>query len=298
MLNRRHIRLKIVQYLYALQASNFEDTKQQNNNLFKSLESVFNLFIFQISFLLEIQKISKDKFEKSKKSLFGNVSLKYSSDKLSKNKFLQKISNQKKFKEILNEKEFINWDVDYKFANSVYNDLIDSKIYSDYIVEKNFSIETDKNFVKNIYKNIILKNTSFYSLIQQKNIFWTDDFALVNTLILKLINSFSEKKFNKILDAKYYSSSDDEKFASKLSELSLQKFESNNLIIKELTPNWDLDRINKLDLVIINLGISEILNFKEIPKKVSINEYIEISKDYSSEKSSLFINGILDKIKK
>ena len=94
MLNRRHIRLKIVQYLYALQASNFEDTKQQNNNLFKSLESVFNLFIFQISFLLEIQKIAKEKFEKSKKSLFGNVSLKYSSDRLSKNNFLQKISNQ------------------------------------------------------------------------------------------------------------------------------------------------------------------------------------------------------------
>ena len=107
MLNRRHIRLKIVQYLYALQASNFEDTKQQNNNLFKSLESVFNLFIFQISFLLEIQKIAKDKFEKSKKSLFGNVSLKYSSDKLSKNKFLQKISNQKNLRKFLMKKSLL-----------------------------------------------------------------------------------------------------------------------------------------------------------------------------------------------
>ncbi len=212
--------------------------------------------------------------------------------------FFKKYQIKKNLRKFLIKKEFINWDVDYKFANSVYNDLIDSKIYSDYIIEKNISIETDKNFVKKIYKNIILKNTSFYSLIQQKNIFWTDDFALVNTLILKLINSFSEKKFNKVLNAKYYSSSDDEKFANKLSAISLQKFESNNLLIKELTPNWDLDRINKLDLVIINLGISEILNFKEIPKKVSINEYIEISKDYSSEKSSSFINGILDKIKK
>ena len=125
-----------------------------------------------------------------------------------------------------------------------------------------------------------------------------DDYPLVNTLLLKLLKNSKENNFEKLFYFKLFSNNKDKKYFDDLTNISLKNFESNNQLINKYVTNWDLDRLAKIDLVIINLAISELVNFKEIPIKVSLNEYIEISKDYSTEKSSLFINGILDKIVK
>ncbi len=298
MLNRRHIRLKIMQYLYASEISDFEDTKQHYKNLSNSIHSIHDLYLLYISLLIEIFKKAVNKYKISHESVSGNISEIYSNEKFSKNQFLKQIFSNSRILELISSKDFINWDIDYKFANLIYDNIIHSDIYSTYLGYEKKSYKIDLKFVQDIFKEIIVKDEKFQSFVEEKNIYWMDDYPLVNTLLLKLFKNVTENSLGELFYFKLFSNIPDKKYFDDLANLSLKNFESNNQLINKYITNWDLDRLAKIDLVIINLAITELVNFKEIPIKVSLNEYIEISKDYSTEKSSLFINGILDKIVK
>lgn len=298
MLNRRHIRLKTMQYLYAAEISDFEDTKQHYKNLSNSIHSIHDLYLLNISLLIEIFKKAVNKYKISNESISGNISDIYSNEKFSKNQFLKQIFSNSKILELISSKDFINWDIDYKFVNLIYDKIIHSDIYSTYLGCEKKSFKIDLKFVQDIFKEIIVSDEKFQSFVEEKNIYWMDDYPLVNTLLLKLFKSSTANSLEKLFYFKLFSNISDKKYFDELANLSLKNFESNNQLINKYITNWDLDRLAKIDLVIINLAITELINFKEIPIKVSLNEYIEISKDYSTEKSSLFINGILDKIVK
>ena len=298
MLNRRHIRLKTMQYLYAAEISDFEDTKQHYKNLSNSIHSIHDLYLLNISLLIEIFKKAVNKYKISNESISGNISNIYSNEKFSKNQFLKQIFSNSKILELISSKDFINWDIDYKFVNLIYDKIIHSDIYSTYLGCEIKSYKIDLKFVQDIFKEIIVADEKFQSFVEVKNIYWMDDYPLVNTLLLKLFKSSTANSLEKLFYFKLFSNISDKKYFDELANLSLKNFESNNQLINKYITNWDLDRLAKIDLVIINLAITELVNFKEIPIKVSLNEYIEISKDYSTEKSSLFINGILDKIVK
>ena len=298
MLNRRHIRLKIMQYLYASEISDFEDTKQHYKNLSNSIHSIHDLYLLYISLLIEIFKKAVNKYKISNESISGNISNIYSNEKFSKNQFLKQIFSNSKILELISSKDFINWDIDYKFANLIYDNIIHSDIYSTYLGYEKKSYKIDLKFVQDIFKEIIVTDEKFQSFVEEKNIYWMDDYPLVNTLLLKLFKNVTENSLAELFYFKLFSNIPDKKYFDDLANLTLKNFESNNQLINKYITNWDLDRLAKIDLVIINLAITELVNFKEIPIKVSLNEYIEISKDYSTEKSSLFINGILDKIVK
>jgi len=287
-----------MQYLYAAEISDFEDTKQHYKNLSNSIHSIHDLYLLNISLLIEIFKKAVNKYKISNESISGNISDIYSNEKFSKNQFLKQIFSNSKILELVSSKDFINWDIDYKFVSLIYDKIIHSDIYSKYLGFKKKSYKIDLKFIKDIFKEIIVTDEKFQSFIEEKNIYWMDDYPLVNTLLLKLFNSSTENSLEKLFYFKLFSNNSDKIFFHELLKLSLKNFESNNQLIKKYITNWDLDRLAKIDLVIINLAITELLNFREIPIKVSLNEYIEISKDYSTEKSNFFINGILDKIVK
>ena len=298
MLNRRHIRLKTMQYLYAAEISDFEDTKQHYKNLSNSIHSIHDLYLLNISLLIEIFKKAVNKYKISNESISGNISDIYSNEKFSKNQFLKQIFSNSKILELISSKDYINWDIDYKYVNLIYDKIIHSDIYSTYLGCEKKSFKIDLKFVQDIFKEIIVADEKFQSFVEEKNIYWMDDYPLVNTLLLKLFKSSTANSLEKLFYFKLFSNISDKKYFDELANLSIKNFESNNQLINKYITNWDLDRLAKIDLVIINLAITELVNFKEIPIKVSLNEYIEISKDYSTEKSSLFINGILDKIVK
>ena len=287
-----------MQYLYAAEISDFEDTKQHYKNLSNSIHSIHDLYLLNISLLIEIFKKAVNKYKISNESISGNISYIYSNEKFSKNQFLKQIFSNSKILELISSKDFINWDIDYKFVNLIYDKIIHSDIYSTYLGCEIKSYKIDLKFVQDIFKEIIVADEKFQSFVEEKNIYWMDDYPLVNTLLLKLFKSSTANSLEKLFYFKLFSNISDKKYFDELANLSLKNFESNNQLINKYITNWDLDRLAKIDLVIINLAITELVNFKEIPIKVSLNEYIEISKDYSTEKSSLFINGILDKIVK
>ena len=177
-------------------------------------------------------------------------------------------------------------------------DSINTDLFKHYISSDDNSFDSDGKLIYNLCKDIIMPNEKFQEFLEEKNIFWMDDFPLVNTMILKFIKNSTVKSFDKNFYFKLYSNSSDKKYSNDLANLSLRNFKKNNGLINKYVSNWDVDRIAKIDLVILNLAITEIIDFKLIPVKVSLNEFIEISKDYSTEKSSFFINGILDKFVK
>lgn len=287
-----------MQYLYAAEISDFEDTKQHYKNLSNSIHSIHDLYLLNISLLIEIFKKAVNKYKISNESISGNISDIFSNEKFSENQFLKQIFSNSRILELISSKDFINWDIDYKFVNLIYDNIINSDIYSTYLGYEKKSYKIDLKFVQDIFKEIIVADEKFQSFIEDKNIYWMDDYPLVNTLLLKLFKNLTEKSLGQLFYFKLFSNIHDKKYFDELANLSLKNFESNNELINKYITNWDLDRLAKIDLVIINLAITELVNFKEIPIKVSLNEYIEISKDYSTEKSSLFINGILDKIVK
>ena len=298
MLNRRHIRLKIMQYLYAAEISDFEDTKEHNKNLKNSIHSIHYLYLLQISFLIEILKKARDKYNISQQSFTGNTNNRYSNKKFSENIFLNDIASNLKIVELLNSNDFVDWEIDYKYVNIFYDKIINSEIYDSYMKSKKNSFEDDVKFVYNIFKNLIVADEKFQALIEEKNIYWTDDFPLVNTLLLKYLKNSTRDNYEKTFHFSLFSNKSDKKYADDLANHSLLNFKSNNELINKYAANWDIERLAKVDLVIINLAISELKEFSDIPVKVTLNEYIEISKDYSTEKSSFFINGILDKVVK
>ena len=284
-----------MQYLYALEISDFEDTKEHHKNLLRGIESIHDLFLLQISFLIQILNKAKSAYSISKASISGNISLKYSDERFSKNIFLDLISKNSKIISLINSRKFIDWEIDFKYVNLIYNDLVNSEIFNDYINSDEKSYELDKKLVYNLCKEVIIPNDKFQEFLEEKNIFWMDDFPLVNTMLLKYIKKSSIKSIDKDFYFELYTNVSDKKYADDLANLSIRNFKNNNDLINKYVSNWDIDRIAKIDLVILNLAITEIREFKLIPVKVSLNEYIEISKDYSTEKSSFFINGVLDK---
>ena len=284
-----------MQYLYALEISDFEDTKEHHKNLLRGIESIHDLFLLQISFLIQILNKAKSAYSISKASISGNISLKYSDERFSKNIFLDLISKNSTIISLINSRKFIDWEIDFKYVNLIYNDLVNSEIFNDYINSDEKSYELDKKLVYNLCKEVIIPNDKFQEFLEEKNIFWMDDFPLVNTMLLKYIKKSSIKSIDKDFYFELYTNVSDKKYADDLANFSIRNFKNNNDLINKYVSNWDIDRIAKIDLVILNLAITEIREFKLIPVKVSLNEYIEISKDYSTEKSSFFINGVLDK---
>ena len=287
-----------MQYLYAAEISDFEDTKEHYKNLTRSIHSIHNLYLFQISFLIEILSKATNKYNISKESISGNISNIYTNKRFSENILLNDLASNSKIDELIKSKDFINWEVDFNYVNIIYDKIIKSDLYDSYISNETKSFQIDIQFVHDIFKEIIVTDEKFQTFIEEKNIFWMDDFPLTNTLLLKFFKNSTKDNYEKLFHFKLFTIVSDKKFSDDLANYSLRNFESNNKIISEYITNWDIERLAKIDLVIINLAITELKIFKEIPIKVSLNEYIEISKDYSTEKSSFFINGILDKIVK
>jgi len=285
-----------MQYLYSFQFIENEDTKVHKKYFNDCFSSVNSLFVTLVSLIIELQNKSQKQLNISKKSISGIQNKRYLSKNFSQNLLIKNLSNNPIILKEIANKNIVNWDINFKLIDSLYNEIINSEIYDKYILTEQSSFEIDKKFVSSIFSEIIIHNDNFYDFIQESNIFWSDDFPFVNSLIIRFIKNSKNEGFVKSLTLELFSSKSDENFAKFLFKSAIFNHKSNLSLINKYLKNWDVERIAKIDLVLISLAISEIVNIDSIPMKVSLNEYIEIAKDYSSEKSSFFINGVLDKI--
>ncbi|MBT0609035.1 transcription antitermination factor NusB [Aequorivita echinoideorum] len=298
MLTRRHIRVKVLQSIYAYNQRENPDIDAQEKFLYYSIDQMQDLYLLMLQLLLAIREQAQNFALKSQQKHFATDSEKNPSRTFLDNKLLQLIDSNPIFSEIINKKKLNYWELDSEYAVILFNELKSQEWYLEYLSQKNTDYKEDQKFIVKVYKEIIAPNEKLYDYLEDKRLTWIDDFPIVNTALVKMLSKLSEKNVATLLVPDLYKNSEDREFAVQLFRKVVLNEAKLNKKIEGKTPNWDQERIADIDLIILKLGISEFLYFPSIPVRATINEYLEISKEYSTPKSSIFINGILDKLVK
>ncbi len=296
MINRRHIRVKVMQSVYAMQQSQNDDMVKEEKFLKHSILKVFDLYVLNIQLLAEVQKLAAKKIALSKKKILATSEDLKPNTKFINNKLISAISESISLESYLALNNLNNWSFDDEYVKIIFDTLQQSDLYKNYLTNEVDSYKLDKAFVIDFYKQIVAPNEKLAEYYEDKMISWVDDIPFVNTWILKTLNKQKEGKT--FILGNLYKDKDDEDFVVDLFRKTILKHKSYEQEITDKTPNWETDRIADIDMILIKMAITEFVNFPSIPVRVTINEYIEISKDYSTTKSSYFINGVLDKISK
>tara|TARA_R110000868_G_scaffold14075_1_gene65682 strand:- start:40928 stop:41875 length:948 start_codon:yes stop_codon:yes gene_type:complete len=299
MLTRRHVRVKVMQCVYALTRSNDDSLEKQEKFLKFSIENMYSLYLLMLSLVKEIHSLAKEQVELSSTKYLSNSTDNFSDKKkFINNRFLKLISENKTFQEELELRKLQNWYLNEEYVKLLYKEITTSEVYLEYMSNEDSSFDQDKALIVALFKTVIAPNDKIYDYFEDDKLTWVDDIPLVNTFILKLLKktkaNVPESYFLPPLVKDY----EDIEFANKLLTKTLL---NNEALVKEIegkTPNWDKDRIADIDAILLKMAIAELLNFPSIPERVTINEYLELAKEYSTPKSSTFINGILDKLVK
>lgn len=295
MLNRRHLRIKVLQALYAFYQSKDADYVKLEKELFSSVDRIYDLYLYLMLTFSELKTQAERRVEENKKKILPteedlNPNLKFVNNEiislLERNTELRKISEQRK----------VNWmgDENQEMFRKMYLQIRESEIYFEFMNNGNEGFEEDLAFAVALFKTEIANFPLLYNYFEERDIHWLDDIDLACTMVLKTIKSFEVGKSNEIMPL-YKDEVDEKEFVKMLFRKTVMMDEESEKLIDELTSNWELDRIAKMDIILMKMAIAEFQIFNNIPTKVTLNEYIEISKFYSTPKSNGFINGVLDK---
>ncbi len=296
MINRRHIRVKVMQSVYAMQQSHNDDIVKEEKFLKHSIQKMYDLYVLNLQLLVEVQKLANKRIALAKKKILATKEELNPNNKFINNKLINLLNESVSLEGYLELNKLNYWELDDEYVKILLDELQKSDIYKKYMNTVEDSYNVDRAFVIDFFKEIVAPNEKLADYFEDKMISWVDDIPFVNTWIVKTLNKQSPKK--PFILGSLYKDNEDKIFVSDLftkTMLNQHKYEE-DIIAK--TPNWEADRIADIDMIIIKMAITEFLHFPSIPSRVSINEYIELAKDYSTNKSGYFINGVLDKLAK
>lgn len=285
-----------MQSIYAMHQKNSDEMEKEEKFLIQSIDNIQDLYLIMLSTLTEIRKKEIVFLEASSKKHLATPEEKNPNNKFINNAVLQHLEDNSSLSIALEKRKINNWSLNDDYILILLNDIKQSDLYAKYMSNRKNNFEEDKQFVIDMFTDLIAPNEKLYEYLEDNKLTWTDDIPVVNTQIQKQLKQFSEKSEFKVV--KLYKDEEDKEFVGNLfrktvlNEVQLAK----EYIDK--TPNWDADRIAEIDTIILKMAICEFLKFPSIPIKVTINEYLEIAKEYSTPKSSIFINGILDNLVK
>jgi transcription antitermination protein NusB len=298
MLNRRHIRVKVMQTMYAFKGGESDDFSKDQKFLLFSIDNMYNLYLLLLSLLLEVKKRAESDLQKKQNKHLATKEDKDPNRKFVNNQLLKLLGDNFQLNNLLETHGITNWELDNEYVDVIFKAITSSELYSDYMKTKVSDFKEDKDFIVDVFKDVIAPNEKLYDYLEDKNLTWLDDLPTVNTTILKLLRKVKQSASDSYFTPKLYKDSEDKQFAIDLFKKTLLNRTAINKEIEDKTQNWDSDRIANVDYVLLQMAICELKNFPSIPTKVTINEYLEIAKEYSTPKSSIFINGILDKLVK
>jgi N utilization substance protein B len=288
-----------MQSLYAFKGHESDDLAKDERFLMHSLDSMLDLYLSILALLTELHKKSKDYNEKLQKKLLGSDSDRNPNTKFQDNLLLSIISDNKMLQDIIAKRKLNFWDLDFEYVDILFKAIKNSELYEDYINDtEEANLKRDKQFIIDVYTEIIAPNDKLFDYFEDKKLTWVDDFPVVNTVLLKVLRKVKLTSSDTKLLPDLYKDEDDKEFAKDLFKKTVL---NNSKFVEEIskrTTNWDSERLASLDGLLLKMALCEFQKFPSIPHKVTINEYLEIAKEYSTPKSSLFINGILDKIVK
>ena len=299
MLTRRHIRVKVMQCIYALIQSKDDSLEKQEKFLKLSINNMYVLYILMLSLIKELHALAEKHLQHASKKYLATEEDSYPNpEKFVNNQVLLQIANNSLLQEQISKRKLDNWYLNEDYVKIIHKDVLASSYYKAYMTSGKSSYEEDRELVLQLFKNVIAPNEKIYEYFEDDQLTWIDDFPIVNTFLLKRLKKAESDARESYFLPRLLKDEQDMDFAKKLLTKTLL---NNNKWEKEIegkTPNWDNDRIAEIDSIILKMAICELLNFPSIPEKVTLNEYLEIAKEYSTPKSSIFINGVLDKLAK
>lgn len=294
MLSRRHLRIRVMQALYTWYQSEDKNIGTSVNEIFRGTERTYDLYLSLLQILPELADEERKYYADLQPKFIRKDEPVLST--LANNHFVIWLSTFSDFNDALKKRK-ISWQKDAELVAKVFFQLRNSPEYKKYVSVATHSIEEDVEFCTWVYKHIVVASEALQNVMEEQNIWWAEALDLINSMVLKTIKvAHPDKKGHFELLSLFRDEEDDMEFMEKLFRQTIENDAYFETLIGEKTQNWDLERIALIDIILLKMALSEILHFPGIPVKVSINEYIDISKDYSTPKSKIFINGVIDNI--
>jgi N utilization substance protein B len=296
--NRRHIRVKVMQSIYAMHQNGSDNLEGQEKFLFYSIDAIQDLYLIMLSSLIEMAKKEKVFLHLSSQKHLATPEERNPNNKFINNAIFQLLEENNSLSIALENRKITNWNIHDDYINLLLTSLKESKLYEKYMSNTVNTFEEDKQFVVDLFSDIIVPNEKLYEYLEDDKLTWIDDIPVVNTHIVKQLKAIKSAEDDGFRVPKVFKDADDKDFAKDLFRKTVLNEKELAKEFDSKTPNWDMDRIAEIDTIILKMAICELLKFPSIPVKVTLNEYLELAKEYSTPKSSIFINGILDNLVK
>ena len=287
-----------MQTIYAMHQNGSESIEKEEKFLLYSIDNILDLYLIMLSTLIEIKKKEAEYIEKSKLKHLSTPQERNPNTKFINNRLLEFLCENSEISNALENRKINNWSLNDDYILLLLEEIKKSDLYANYMNAKGATFEADQKFIIDLFEEIIAPNEKLYDYLEDNKLTWVDDIPVVNTQIIKQLRQISLDKPNSFSVPKLFKDSEDKEFAISLFRKTVLNEPELAKEFIDKTPNWDSERIAEIDTIVLKMAICEFLKFPSIPVKVTINEYLEIVKEYSTPKSSIFINGILDNLVK
>ena len=294
MINREIIRIKVVQLTYAYYQNGSKNIDSAEKELFFSLSKAYDLYNYLLVLIVAITKEARKHLEVAQSKARREHTAE-PSGKFAFNRFALQLEENQMLNDFL-EVQKKDWSDEVEFVHNLYNQIVESSIYKDYMESSDDSYAADRELWRKIYRTFIQDNDNLDSVLEEQSLYWNDDKEIVDTFVLKTIKRFDES--NKASQALLpeYDSEEDKDYARKLFRSTILNADEYQGFMSEASRNWDFSRLAYMDVVIMQIAIAEMMTFPSIPISVTINEYVDVAKLYSTPRSGSYINGMLDTI--
>lgn len=295
MINRILIRSKVIQIAYSYFLTKDKTVMDAEKELFFSFEKSYELYHLLLTLMVELTDTQAARVEAARMKFLATPEEKNPNMRFVHNRFIEQLRNCNDYKDY-HEKKPITWTNDPEFLRDFSERIVKSDIYKEYMEAPEESYENDCEFWKKVVKNMFCTDEELLELLEQKSLYWNDDLEIITTFVLKTIKQFSEANGESQALLPMFKDDDDAEFAKELFRNTLLHGDEYRSYIENFIRNWEIERVAFMDIVIMMVAMSEFYKFPSIPTRVTLNEYIELAKSYSTAKSGQFVNGVLNAI--
>ena len=297
MISRRIIRTKVLQILYAHVTSADKAVSSSEKELQFSIQKTYDLYHLLLVLPVELCDYAEKMMEIRKLKNFPTQEELHPNLRFVSNRLISKLKNNKDLTSYI-QKNKVNWVNSQELVKRIYQAMIESEVYKNYLDSAEDDFQCDRRFFEDFFAEILLKSEFVFNEFEEQSIYWNDDLDFVVSMVIKTLKKFKEDSLVNDHLSSLYKDEEDAEFTVDLFRKTLAKSEENRKTIEAYTKNWDVERVATMDILIMELALTELTEFPSVPIKVSLNEYIELAKYYSTQRSSIFINGVLDRITK
>lgn len=295
MLSRRLLRVKVMQMVYAFNKNGDVSIPEMEKELFKSIAKSYELYHLFLLLITDIHAYAKNRIEKGRNKKIPSPADLNPNTRFIDNAVLQQLADGSHLQRYL-EVTPLSWSDHPELIRGLFNRILESPLYEAYMDDDSSDYASQQKFVVKIVEKVIAQYEPLYEQLEEHNIFWNDECEFIMSMVIKTLKEFQEDKGTEQNYQPEFKDAEDRDFVTRLYRKALVKQHDFVDLIQKYAQNWDLERVAYMDIVLMQIALAEILEFPEIPVNVSLNEYIELAKHYSTPKSSQFINGILDKV--